>query len=243
MSADRRLEATDSWTREPSPSAIRHASPEGESFEFVASTDHDTKCVGSFHYAALIRSRPRVLTTWRVSSDEPSVLDRIAELLGGASHGFEGNTLSLITGATTVEIALIRSADAVRLRWCRDSRHTCDGRIQGGGHACQPCVCPLSLAERRRVTRQGRGCEPRVAVVFRLLEAPALGNFAFASGSWRFAEDAARAVDALRASRWPVRAQLHLHRAPYTLATGQVISCTTPRLTVLGPVDRQAVLM
>jgi hypothetical protein len=220
-----------------------HAPPEGEPPVFVANSEHEAAAVGRFHYATLIRSCPRILATWRVSSDDPSVLDRVAELLGGTSHEFDGNTLSLTTDATAVEITLIHPADAVRLRWCRDGEHTCDGRVQRNQDACQPCVCPPSLAERRRATRHGHGCEPKVCVAFRLSQAPALGSFTFASGSWRLAEDAARAVEALRASRGPVRAQLRLHRVPYTLASGQVIACTTPRLTVLGPVDQRGILM
>src|SRR5438034_3792752 len=220
MSTDRRNPA-DSHRREASPLAVRYirpASPEVEPPVSVANADDEAAPVGRFHYAAVIRSRLRILSTWRVSADDPSVLDRVAELLGGTSPEFDGNGVSLITNATMVEVALIRSSDPVRLRWSRDARRTCDGRIQGDQDGFQPCVCPPSLAERRTATRHGRGCEPRVAVVFRLLQAPALGSFTFVSGSWSLAEDAMRAVEALRGYGQPVRAQLRLHRVPYTLA-------------------------
>jgi hypothetical protein len=246
MSTDRGRNPAGSPAREASPLTIRHirhASPEVEPSVFVANADDEAAPVGRFHYAAVIRSCLRILTTWRVSSDDPSVLDRVAELLGGTSPEFDGNSMSLTTNATIVEIALVRSADAVRLSWSRDARRTCDGRIQGDHDDFQPCVCPPSLAERRIATRHGRGCEPTVAVGFRLLQAPAIGSFTFASGSWPLAEDATRAVGALRAYGEPVRAQLRLHRVPYTIASGQAISCTTPRLTVLGPVDQRSALM
>ena len=74
-------------------------------------------------------------------------------------------------------------------------------------------------------------------MVFRLSQNPALGIFIFTSGSWSLVEDALSAVEALRSYRGPGLVRLSLHRASLTLASGQVMSCTTPRLTVLvtGP--------
>lgn len=214
---------------------IRHASPEDESPVFGTNSGQ-AEPVGRFNYAVPLRSRPQVLTTWRISSDDPSVLDRVAEQLGGTPQQLDGNTWSLTTHAAEVGI-LLDGPRAVRLRWSRAARHSCDGHIQRDDSARRPCTCPPSIPDRRMATRRGQGCEPKVDVVFRLRQDPALGSFRFTSGSWPLAEDAIRAVEALRTYREPGLAGLRLHRAPYTLASGKVIDYTTPTLTLLPRVS------
>jgi hypothetical protein len=242
MSADRHPHAARSHPHAQMASPLvdhaRHAAAVVRPAVFAANTS-DPAPVGCFHYATLLRNRPQILATWRVSSTRPAVPNRVAELLGGTPQHLGGNTWSVTTNTTTADI-LLPDPGALRLRWCRDARHTCDGSVQRDQETQRPCTCPPYLPERRMATRHGHACEPQVEVIFRLSEDPALGLFCFASGSWSLAEDAIRAMETLRAYRGPARARLHLHRAPCTLAAGQVITCTTPTLIVLGPVDRRS---
>jgi len=217
---------------------IPHAPPGTKSSVFAANSAADAAPAGRFHYAALLHSRPQVLTTWRVSSDDPLVLDRIAVLLGGTPQHDASNTWQLITDAATIDIVL-HGPHTVRLRWCRAARHACDGTVQRNHQAQQPCTCPPSLAARRVATGHGRGCEPVVAVRFRLSQDPDFAAFSFVSGRWSLVEDAISALEALACYRTPAYARLGLHRAPFVLSSGQVLMCTTPMLTVLGPLDRR----
>jgi hypothetical protein len=236
MSTNPRRDAAHRRPSARSPLAARricHATPEAKAAIPMAKSGDGTTPVGRFHYATLLRNRPQVLTAWGINSDDPSVLDRVAEQLGGTLQQLDGNTLSLTTNTTAVEV-ILTGPDAVQLRWCRNARHACDGRVQHDDGVRRPCTCPPSLAERRAATRHGHGCEPDVDVAFRLLQDPRLGMFAFTSGSWSLAEDVMRAEEVLRTWGEPGLARLCLHRTPCTLAGGLVISCTTPRLTVLA---------
>jgi hypothetical protein len=149
-------------------------------------TDAD-QVAGRFHYATLLRNRPEVLATWRIASNLPLVLDHIAEQLGGSPRHVGGDTWSVTTTSIAVDI-LLTDPGALRLRWHRDARHSCDGRTQCRYTTQRPCACPSTLEERRMATRQGRGCEPQVDMLFRLLQDPTLGAFCFTSGRWSFAE-------------------------------------------------------
>lgn len=196
-------------------------------------TDAD-QVAGRFHYATLLRNRPEVLATWRIASNLPLVLDHIAEQLGGSPRHVGGDTWSVTTTSIAVDI-LLTDPGALRLRWHRDTRHSCDGRTQCRYTTQRPCACPSTLEERRMATRQGRGCEPQVDMLFRLLQDPTLGAFCFTSGRWSFAEEAIEALQALRTHRRQAHARLNLQRVSYILASGQRISCTRPTVTVLEP--------
>jgi hypothetical protein len=196
-------------------------------------TDAD-QVVGRFHYATLFRNRPEVLATWRIASNQPLVLDHIAEQLGGSPQHVDGDAWSVTTTSVAVDI-LLPDPGALRLRWHRDARHSCDGQTQCQYSTHRPCVCPPTLQERRMATRQGSGCEPQVDMLFRLLQDPALGAFCFTSGSWSFAEEATEALQALCTHRRHAHARLDLLRVSYTLASGQRICCTRPTVTFLEP--------
>ena len=196
-------------------------------------TDAD-QVAGRFHYATLLRNRPEVLATWRVTSNQPLVLDHIAEQLGGSPQHVGDDTWSVTTTSIAVDI-LLSNPGALRLRWRRDARHSCDGRTQCQYTTQRPCACPPSLQARRIATREGRGCEPQVDMLFRLLQDPTLGAFCFTTGSWWFAEEAFEARQELHTYRRHAHARLDLQRVSYTLASGQGISCTRPTVTVVEP--------
>jgi len=177
-------------------------------------TDAD-QVAGRFHYATLLRNRPEVLATWRIASNLPLVLDHIAEQLGGSPRYVGGDTWSVTTTSIAVDI-LLTDPGALRLLWHRDARHSCDGRTQYRYTTQRPCACPSTLEERRMATRQGRGCEPQVDMLFRLLQDPTLGAFCFTSGRWSFAVEAIEALQALRTHRRQAHARLNLQRVSHT---------------------------
>ena len=237
MSTDHRRDSDRSRARDTSPQAvcrIRHASPAAESPVLATNTGDNTEPVGRFHYATLLRNRLQVITSWQVSADDRQVLARVAHLLGRASQDIGADIWSITTETTTIEV-ILHGPGALRLRWCRDGCHTCDGKVQSDNGTQRSCMCPPSLPERRTATRHGRGCEPRVEIFFRLAQDPALGIFTFASGSWSLAEQVINVRTVLQADSQPTRARLSLRRTHHRLYSGRTLTYTRPVLVVVGP--------
>jgi hypothetical protein len=211
---------------------IRHTSREGEGSAYVTKMGDNTEPVGRFHYATLLRSRLQVTASWQVSADNCEVLARVAHLLGRASQGIGADTCSVTTATKTLDI-ILHGPGALRLSWCRDGRHTCDGDVQCNYGTQRSCTCPPSLPERRMATRHGRGCEPRVEVFFQIAQDPALGMFTFVSGSWSFAEQVINARNVLQANSQLTLARLSLRRADQRLYSGRPIAYTRPALALV----------
>ncbi len=225
MSTDRRFDPADSRTGEASPSAagrIRNLPPEDELPIFVTNTGDEATPVGRFHYATLLHSRPQILTAWRVSSGDPSVLHRVAELLGVHAGNPGARPFGeVVTDATTVDV-ILSDPSAIDLRWYLSNERTCDQRGE--------CRCPPALSDRRRAARAGRGCEPRVQICFRLYQDTDLGAFSLVSGSWSLVEDATTARRTLGTTNGPVVAQLALEKCLFTLRGHGRVAYTRPRL-------------
>ena len=194
--------------------------------------------VGRFRYGSVFNGRPRVLGTWLVTSSDARVVGQVAELLGGTPPGSHdgGQTLYVITGATEVDV-LLTGPEALDVGWHRQPGHVCDGAVQHDQRGSPPCACPSNLADRKTAARAGRGCHPRARVCFRLLQALRWGRspFSFSSGNRAFAEQASRALAALRRDPRPTCARLSLQRTPHRLRSGTTIAYTRPALTLLGP--------
>ena len=226
MSIDRRRDsaATDAWEAlSLAARRIRNAQPEAASAVF-ATNAADTEPGGCFHYTTLIRNHLQTLTTWRISSDAPSVLGRVVELLG-VHAGISGALPDggVITDATTVDV-ILSDPSAIDLRWYLSDEHVCDERGE--------CQCPPALSDRRRAARAGRGCEPRVQIRFRLHRGADLGIFALLSGSWSLVKDATAARRTLRKSNGPVVVRLALEERVLTLRSHGRVTYTRPRLIV-----------
>lgn len=213
---------------------IHHAIPECPSAVFVTNTDNDnTGVIGRFHYATVLRNRPQVLTTWRVTSDDLPVLDRVAELLGGTSRPADQKAFEIITRTSTVDV-LFASHRAVQVRWSHNRpAHICNGATQQDGQTKRRCMCPSSFAERKVAARRGVACHPHVEVWFRLAQRPTLGIFAFTSGNWLFTEECMNVCETLRGLNRVANAQLDLTGASAMLRSGRLVTCTRPTLTVL----------
>jgi hypothetical protein len=210
--------------------------PEHESPVFVTNAENaETELVGRFHYATLVRSHPRVLGTWLVTSSDACIVGQVAELFGGAlpSNHDGGQELYVITGASEVDV-LLAGPEALDVDWRRQPGHVCDGGVQNDQRGSRPCECPSDLDDRRTAARAGHGCRPRARACFRLLQSPELGTFTFSSGNRAFAEQASRALISLRCDSRPICARLSLQRTPHRLRSGTTIAYTRPTLVLLG---------
>jgi hypothetical protein len=192
----------------------------------VAQLSHACEVVGRFHYNTLLGNQPHVLATWRVTSDYPRVIERVAELLGADTSLPEADTHSgVVTNSATVEI-IFDDPSAIDIRWYLNNERACDERYA--------CRCPPSLPERKLAARAGRGCEPRMRICFRLHQDPDLGVFVLVSGNWSLIEDGARARRALRSQTDPVVAQLGLEKRVSSLGGDRRIVYTRPTLVMCG---------
>ncbi len=133
----------------------------------------DAGLVGRFQHGALLGHRPRTLATWLVTATSPSVVDRIAQVLGGHPQRdpITGHA-EVVTASTTVDI-LLPGLHAIRVGWQGIDRRACDGTSREDGRSC---ICPSAIAHRRSEARLGHGCQPRAEIIFRLVEDPALGH-------------------------------------------------------------------
>jgi hypothetical protein len=198
--------------------------------------------VGRFRSGYQINGRPSALEKWRVTTGDPSVADRIQELLGGEpAQEWEAkgeDNLEIFTEAESVEI-ILENAGAIRsemILWGRSGAiRKCDGVEQKGDDAGTPCVCPSSFSDRKDAAKNGRGCEPSITIFFRLAEDPELGLFKFTSGSWSLAREIGLSEEALSKVEGSAKASLTLELVEYE-AQGKKRRFTKPVVTIKGAV-------
>ncbi|MGW1268173.1 recombination directionality factor [Streptomyces sp. NPDC002491] len=200
---------------------------------------------------------PEALNEWRVTTGDPTVAAKIAELFGGESESWETDkedNLQVLTDAKTV--AIIIEPDGVDASFKLFApgaglTHHCDGFafLSPEEDKGRPCKCPTLIAERKNEATKMRGPKPSVDVEFRLQDAPELGKFRFNSGSWKLVEALAPLFKEL--DRYgnagdeengvegvPVRATLTIENVSYTPQkgprAGQEVSYNKPVIKVLG---------
>ncbi|MGO1048817.1 recombination directionality factor [Crossiella sp. CA198] len=176
--------------------------------------------VGRFRAGRLLGKRPVALDHWRVTSDDPLVLETLIEEFGGSDvveydpEGKEGFETDLDVDA--VEI-LIPSPKMLRTEMRLYGRKTilrqCDGAKQRDG---QPCACPRDLRERKEAASNGVGCEPSISLLFQLTEFPDLGLWRYETGSWSMARDIGDIESALAAINGPAIGILRLEEVSWT---------------------------
>jgi hypothetical protein len=194
----------------------------------------DNEVVGRFQFGLLCNDRPHVLATWRVTSSDSAVIDRVAELLGGSIDDTINATSEPARSSPTpptVDVFL-SGPTALQVRWQRDALgNWCDGVKQQSERAGQSCRCRPSVPERKASAQQGRGCAPLVQVVFRLCQDPTLGMFTFTSGNWSFAKDTLQAVAMLERNGMPARVGLSIEQSHCMLRSGRAVASTRPTLS------------
>jgi hypothetical protein len=196
--------------------------------------------IGFFRSGYQVNNRPVALQEWLVTSADPDVVDAVAAIMGGTPEDRDtekDDTVGVFTTSNTVEVILAGPA-AIRsgmVLWGRNSRiRECDGVVQGGDNAGEPCVCPSSVKERKEKAKKDLACSPSMAVYFRLAEDPDLGVFRFTSGSWSLAAEIGKAEAALERIDGPALATLALEVVEYTTKAGRDVSFTKPVLKVRG---------
>lgn len=186
------------------------------------------------------RGNPMSLDEWRVTTGDPAVAERIAEMFGGVPAPWDTQgeeVLEVETEAASVEIVLdledvgtsmaLKSSDFKTIR-------ECDGVQQSEEFGCADCVCPSSLPDRKLAARNGTGCKPDIKLAFTLAEAPELGRFRYFSGSWTLLEKLDPVLDKLEALGGPGLVRFALRRHSFTAKDGTPVSYVVPQLTVLG---------
>ena len=122
----------------------------------------------------------------------------LAEALGAIEGPQEWDTrtdqkLEVITSADSLRVIIDDPAHARSAfqMWSNKGKliRECDGIKQKDG---SDCVCPASLADRKKAAKEGTGCEPAIDILFRLADLPDLGQFRLRSGSWILLEDMAK---------------------------------------------------
>jgi hypothetical protein len=215
--------------------------------------------VGRFRSGRLIKlgtkETPESLNEWRVTTGDPTVAAKIAELLGGEVESWETDkedNLQILTDAPTVQIVIEPDGvDASFKQFVPGAglTHHCDGftYLSPDEDKGQSCGCPSLIAERKLKATQQRGPKPSVDVEFRLLDAPTLGKFRFNSGSWKLVEGLAplfRALDEYGnagdgdVKGKQVRASLTIENVTYVPQkgprAGQTVSYNKPVIKIFG---------
>lgn len=155
--------------------------------------------VGRFRSGYQVSGNPASLSTWRVTTGDPEVAERLHELLGG-DEPQEWDTagednIELFTDAADVNIILPnrKAIDPQMLIWTRGQKRllVCDGSIYEPEDK-RPYQCTLGgFTSKAEHEEQGHLCEPRISITFKLADAPELGLFRFESGAWSLATEIA----------------------------------------------------
>ncbi|GAB7187127.1 recombination directionality factor-like protein [Kitasatospora sp. Ki12] len=210
--------------------------------------------VGRFRSGRMTGRAPESLNEWRVTTGDPAVAARVAEMLGGEPASWETeaeDNLEVLTSAPSVKI-VIDSASAIssdmRLygAFGSDPIHHCDGLeyLSPDEDKGKPCGCPELLVDRKALARTGRGPKPNITVMFKLEEAPELGLFRFRTGSWDLAKVLHQVLEALDEVGGPARAKLSIEEVSFVPKSGpqkgKVVSYNKPVIKVLGAVSAAA---
>jgi hypothetical protein len=223
--------------------------------------------VGRFRSGRLVKTgrteTPESLNEWRVTTGDPSVAKKVAEILGGTPESWETDredNLEILTDSRTVQIIIEPDGvDASFKQFVPGAglTHHCDGFkfLSPDEDKGQPCGCPSLIAERKLKAQQMRGPKPSVDITFRMADAPDLGKFRFNSGSWKLVEalgplfrdldtygnagDEENGVDGV-----PVRASLTIENVTYVPKkgprAGQTVSYNKPVIKVSGAYEEAA---
>jgi hypothetical protein len=154
--------------------------------------------VGRFRAGHMINKRPQSLSEFRVTSDDPEVIDVVAEMFGGKRQTWdsEKQPYEVFTNASSVPIIVERIFSNMVLWGRQGAIRKCDGQTltYPEDQAGSPCECAKlgSLADRKAAAERGTGCQPDIMVRFVLADRPELGSFEFRSGSWALARDIAQ---------------------------------------------------
>ncbi len=204
--------------------------------------------VGRFRAGHMIGKRPQTLNEWRVTTDDPEVADRVAELFGGKSQGWdnERQPWEVFTTATSVPVIVEKIFSSMTLWGRQGPIRKCDGATltypdDQAGEACE-CAKYSSLSDRKAAAERGTGCQPDITVRFLLADAPELGTFEFKTGSWSLARDISGIEGTLADLGGRASGTLTLTPVEFTNNEGQLRKFTKTEIDLLkaAPVEELA---
>jgi hypothetical protein len=211
--------------------------------------------VGRFRSGRLVGKLPESLSAWRVTTGDPVVADKIADLFGGTPEEWETDkedNREILTDAASVRIIIesSRAIDAsMKLFGNTGLIHHCDGVefLSPDEDKGTACGCPPLLQDRKDKAKSGRGPKPSIDLKFKLADAPELGFFRFNSGSWELVKvlheviaaiDTAAGADDEGKGGSPVLATLSIEHVSYTTKAGRDVAFNKPVVKVLGQVAK-----
>jgi hypothetical protein len=190
------------------------------------------------------RMEPVSLSNWRVLTDDPTVAESIAELLGGSAEEHDPTKamhLQVLTETPSVEIVIAGSRaieDKLILWGIGGPAHECDGEYSLlPDDKGEPCGCPRTMAERKDLAkrRPPKGPSPSINVTFRLAGLGyELGAGRLIATAWSLAEVIHEVKDALDQVDGEALCRLELEHVQYTNKAGIDVSYRKPVITVLG---------
>ncbi|MFF7990321.1 hypothetical protein ACFZDG_11085 [Kitasatospora xanthocidica] len=203
--------------------------------------------VGRFHSGKQDENgTPVALSAWRITTDDPSVGEAVAELLGGTveidEHAEAVRNVEVETDRTTVLVVIDGPQDVqsdMKL-WNRNVLvHHCDGVefLSPDERKGQACGCPQLMEERKAQAKMYMGPSPSISITFALADDLELGKFRFATGSWKLAEELHVLDNALTRVGRPALAELSLTLVEYTTKKGRDVSYYRPTVKVLKAYD------
>lgn len=207
--------------------------------------------VGRLHGGYLNGRTPVSLDQWRITSDDPTVADKVAELFGGTPQAIDGSKEGSVLHEVFTEAAsinvILEDPDAIGTEfvlWGRDGKIAMrgDGYTLDDGTADPDAELPIQ--ERKERAKKGLGTAPETTVYFRLADDPDLGIFKFIQrGAWNLERNLARDgfYDKLDNSDGPVLVELK--REPVSFVAkqgpraGQTVSFTQTELKFKGSAE------
>ncbi|WP_282203919.1 recombination directionality factor [Kitasatospora fiedleri] len=201
-------------------------------------------------------ARPESLNEWRVTTGDPAVAARVAEILGGEVANWDTESednLEILTTSPSVEVVIDGSAaiqSDMRLYGSVGGEpiHWCDGVefLGPDEDRGKPCGCPELLADRKALAKTGRGPKPDIRVRFKLVDAPELGLFRARFGAWDLAKVLHEVLEALDEVGGPARCRLSIELVEFVAKSGpmkgKTVSYNKPVIKVLGAYSAPAVL-
>ncbi|MFJ9671099.1 hypothetical protein ACIRP5_09975 [Streptomyces sp. NPDC101221] len=199
--------------------------------------------VGRFRSGRMVGNRPESLGSWRITTGDPEVADKVSELYGGKPAEWEttGEDFNEVITETDKVLIVVDGPGALTADmklWGRSGLiHHCDGVefLSPDEDKGQPCGCPPLMEDRKAQAKSGRGPAPNTSLVFRLADDYHLGKFRFQSSSWKLAEVVHEIDAALSAHKGEVLAELSLELVEFTTKAGRDVSYRKPVVKVLKP--------
>lgn len=203
------------------------------------------------------RDKPVALKDFRVTTGDPKVADRIAELLEAQGPAAKWETsgeddLEVFTKSPSVEI-LLDKASALRqsmiMRTLKGVLYVSDGETISWPADRKGEADPQSgqsFKARKAASKNGTGADPQIELYFRLADDPELGLFKFQTGSWSMVSDLSYnetedEINDFFADAEPgaqLRAKLSLEPVSFVAKTGdmagETVTFTKPVLELVG---------